>query len=98
MTGVDEPRPGISIFQRTFFVSLHSVGGLAVADTPVAAGPRHCGQKRSAGLCATAGPHTVAAARNDRMDLRTTDSSLKRRLRPCAGKRFPGDRTSSGAK
>ena len=31
-----------------FFVSLHSVGGLANFETPVAYGPRHCGQKRSA--------------------------------------------------
>jgi hypothetical protein len=31
-----------------FFVSFHSSGGLAVRDTPVAYGPRHCGQKRSA--------------------------------------------------
>src|SRR5213593_4362174 len=48
MTGDEEPRPGISTFQRMFFVSLHSVGGLASFDTPVAYGPRHCGQKRSA--------------------------------------------------
>src|SRR6185436_1499006 len=48
MTGDEEPRPGISTFQRMFFVSLHSVGGLACFETPVACGPRHCGQKRSA--------------------------------------------------
>src|SRR5580765_5649823 len=48
MTGEEEPRPGISTFQRMFFVSLHSVGGLACFETPVAYGPRHCGQKRSA--------------------------------------------------
>src|SRR5262245_9876345 len=40
-TGEADPRPGISTFQRTFFVSLHSTGGLAVFDTPVALGPRH---------------------------------------------------------
>ena len=28
-TGDDDPRPGISTFQRTFFVSLHSSGGVA---------------------------------------------------------------------
>src|SRR5215510_4699798 len=32
-----------------FFVSLHSTGGVAVLDTPLAYGPRHCGQKRSVG-------------------------------------------------
>ena len=47
-TGVAEPRPGISTFQRMFFPSAHSRGGVAVLDTPVACGPRHCGQKRSA--------------------------------------------------
>ena len=34
-TGDAEPRPGISTFQRTFFVSLHSVGGFADCETPV---------------------------------------------------------------
>src|SRR5215204_3309516 len=48
MTGVPDPRPGISIFQRMFFVSLHSSGGSAVRETPVAYGPRHCGQYFSA--------------------------------------------------
>ena len=52
MTGDAEPRPGISTFQRMFFVSLHSSGGVAVVDTPVACGPRHCGQNRSAACCA----------------------------------------------
>jgi hypothetical protein len=47
-TGVDEPLPGISTFQRTFFVSLHSIGGVACGATPVMSGPRHWGQKRSA--------------------------------------------------
>ena len=42
--GDAEPWPGSSTFQRTFFVSLHSVGGSAVGDTPVANGPRHWGQ------------------------------------------------------
>src|SRR5262245_2477332 len=40
-TGDADPRPGISTFHRMFFVSLHSVGGLAVFETPVAYGPRH---------------------------------------------------------
>ncbi len=36
MTGDADPRPGISTFQRMFLVSLHSSGGLAVLETPVA--------------------------------------------------------------
>ena len=47
-TGDAEPRPGISTFHLTFFVSLHSIGGSAVFDTPLAYGPRHCGQYLSA--------------------------------------------------
>ena len=43
-TGDDDPRPGIWTFHLTFFVSLHSIGGLAVRDTPVMSGPRHCAQ------------------------------------------------------
>src|SRR4051812_15337630 len=35
-TGVPEPRPAISTFHLMFFVSLHSTGGSAVRDTPVA--------------------------------------------------------------
>jgi hypothetical protein len=33
--GDDDPRPGMATFQRTFLVSLHSAGGLAVFETPV---------------------------------------------------------------
>src|SRR5207245_3568544 len=47
-TGDEDPRPGMSTFQRMFFVSLHSVGGFANRETPLAYGPRHCGQNRSA--------------------------------------------------
>ena len=61
-TGDAEPRPGLSIFQRMFLVSLHAAGGLAVDDTPVACGPRHCGQNRSAGGCADSGRHRARSA------------------------------------
>src|SRR5262245_16909855 len=45
--GVDDPRPGMGVFQRMFFDSLHSSGGVAAFERPLAYGPRHCGQKRS---------------------------------------------------
>ena len=48
-TGVPEPRPGISTFQRTFFDSLHSVGGIG--------GSRHAGHQWPAPL----GPELVGA-------------------------------------
>src|SRR6185295_9158751 len=62
ITGDDEPRPGISTFQRMFFVSLHSAGGVADRETPVANGPRHCGQKRSAAGSGAAWIVTMTAA------------------------------------
>src|SRR6185295_16694925 len=62
ITGDDEPRPGISTFQRMFFVSLHSDGGVADRETPVANGPRHCGQKRSAAVSGAACTVTMTAA------------------------------------
>jgi len=42
--GEPEPRPGIGTFQRTLLVSLQVAGGSASGATPVASGPRHCGQ------------------------------------------------------
>jgi hypothetical protein len=47
MIGDADPRPGISIFHLMFLVSLHWSGGVAVFETPVAYGPRHCGQNLS---------------------------------------------------
>ena len=61
-TGDAHPRPGISTFQRTLLVSLHSVGGLAVRDTPAAKGPRHCGQYRSPPSAAGLRPIRTCAA------------------------------------
>src|SRR5262249_25808138 len=49
------PRPGISTFHLTFFVSLQWSGGLAVDETPVAWGPRHCAQNRVASGCCAMG-------------------------------------------
>src|SRR5262245_26248647 len=43
-----------------FFVSLHSSGGVAVRETPVAYGPRHCAQKRSCGVDWAASGATMA--------------------------------------
>jgi len=38
--GDDEPLPGIFFFQAMFFVELHVVGGVAVADVPLPSLPR----------------------------------------------------------
>src|SRR5438876_3698924 len=42
--------PGTAIFQRMLLVSLQRTGGLARGATPVANGPRHCGQAPSMAL------------------------------------------------
>src|SRR5262249_31185773 len=63
ITGDDDPRPAISTFHRTFFVSLHSTGGSAVVDTPFANGPRHCGQYFSAVASLATPPAASTAAR-----------------------------------
>src|SRR5437016_13556436 len=42
--GEECPLPGRGIFQRILLVSLQWTGGLARGDTPLADGPRHCGQ------------------------------------------------------
>src|SRR5262245_18412126 len=42
--GVECPLPGMAVFQRMFFVSLHSTGGCALGATPVPNGPRQWAQ------------------------------------------------------
>ena len=39
--GLAVPFPSIGTFHWMFFSSLHSVGGVADEETPVASGPRH---------------------------------------------------------
>src|SRR5450432_3850135 len=54
ITGVDQPRNGISVFHRTFLVSLHSSGSPTVFSSPGAEtwpspnGPRKSGQSARA--------------------------------------------------
>jgi hypothetical protein len=43
-TGELCPRPGISVFQRTFFCEFHSEGRSFSEETPFEPGPRHWGQ------------------------------------------------------
>jgi hypothetical protein len=44
MTGDESPRPGTSAFHLTFLVSLHSIGGDALAAVPFPVGPRQWAQ------------------------------------------------------
>src|SRR5205823_8300830 len=47
-TGDDQPRPGISVRQATFFVVLHESGSFLPSATGPAEPPRNCGQLSSA--------------------------------------------------
>jgi hypothetical protein len=72
-TGEADPRPGISTFHRMFFVSLHSSGGVALREMPLATGPRHIGQKLSAdgawARTATTAAEATTIARRKRVDI-----------------------------
>jgi len=46
MIGVEVPKPGSFAFHFTRSLSLQLVGGAPCGATPVAWGPRHCGQLR----------------------------------------------------
>src|SRR5262245_28275442 len=43
ITGEDQPRPGISVFQTMLLVSLHAMGTDLACECPCAVGPRHSG-------------------------------------------------------
>src|SRR5439155_25984454 len=45
MIGVESPSPGTFTFHLIWLVSLQLSGGSARDATPLANGPRHCGQK-----------------------------------------------------
>src|SRR4030095_1301907 len=74
-TGLAEAFPGISTFQATFLVSLHSMGGLPCGAMPFIRGPRHCGQNRSA---PAAGCATLAVTR------RSGGAASARKTKPVA--------------
>src|SRR5215471_13902744 len=72
MIGCENPFPGIAVFHKTFFVSLHSVGRFLSSETPWASGPRHCGQfdELAASLL------EICAASNDNRHINDKDESL----------------------
>src|SRR6266446_9175438 len=59
--GDECPLPGNGIFQRTLLVSLQRIGGLACGATPLANGPRHCGQLFSRAAVSQAAPPSASA-------------------------------------
>src|SRR5437868_12103383 len=64
-TGQECPRPGIGVFQRTFLPAGTSqvVGGNWPSATPVAPGPRNCGQFK--GVVTTPGVSSTALGATD---------------------------------
>ena len=58
--GVAEPLPGILTFHFTLFVSLQVSGGSPCGATPLANGPRHCGQFWSAEVEAARATQTTS--------------------------------------
>src|SRR5213076_3369896 len=59
--GEECPLPGNGIFQRILLVSLQRVGGLACGATPLANGPRHCGQLFRSAALSQAPPPSASA-------------------------------------
>src|SRR5688572_32400805 len=79
------PSPGSATFHLTFFVSLHSSGGLAAGASPVPSGPRHVGHACPAAAAvrdACASTEAVASASNH--PATTTPATTTPTLRPCA--------------
>src|SRR5215470_8260029 len=72
MIGCENPFPGIAVFHKTFFVSLHSVGRFLSSETPWASGPRHCGQLDELAARLPEG----WAASNDHRQMNDKDESL----------------------
>src|SRR5438876_11969967 len=59
--GEECPLPGNGIFQRILLVSLQRIGGLARGATPLANGPRHCGQLFKTAALSQAPPPSASA-------------------------------------
>src|SRR5688572_3630212 len=74
MMGVACPSPGMGTFHLTFFVSLHSIGGLPPGATPVPSGPRNEGQSPS--IFSTAGADVIRMAAQSRTAWPATRSRL----------------------
>src|SRR5439155_2215954 len=59
--GEECPLPGNGIFQRILLVSFQRIGGLACGATPLANGPRHCGQLFKTAALSQALPPSASA-------------------------------------
>src|SRR5262249_55393792 len=96
--GLDRPRPGIGVFQRTFvpFDGFHVVGSEKPSAMPLASMPRNCGQS-------TAGFGAAGAPTSAMVSVRTAELVVRMRtMRGCYTLRFsdvvriPGAGMTSG--
>src|SRR5213593_4858686 len=87
--GDECPLPGKGIFQRTLLVSLQRIGGLACGATPLANGPRHCGQLfKSAALSQAPPPSASAdtASRQPRLGNNRDEGIIHDLYTPCSSR------------
>src|SRR5262249_28294860 len=66
-TGDDQPLPGSSCFQATFFVGSHSVGKEPDGTRPWPVGPRNSGQSSACRVGTKQKAAVAASAKNDRV-------------------------------
>src|SRR5437773_2640331 len=87
--GEECPLPGNGIFQRILLVSLQRIGGLACGATPLANGPRHCGQLfKSAALSQAPPPSASAdtASRQPRLGNNRDEGIIHDLYTPCSSR------------
>src|SRR5437016_1278302 len=81
--GEECPLPGNGIFQQILLVSLQRMGGLACGATPLANGPRHCGQLFKTAAVSQAPPPS-ASADTPRRQPRSNRSIIRDLYAPCS--------------
>src|SRR5213594_1879299 len=85
--GEECPLPGNGIFQRTLLVSLQRIGGLACGATPLANGPRHCGQLFGRAALSQAPPPSASADTPSRQPSSNRGDGIIRDLyTPCSSR------------
>src|SRR6266540_3952590 len=85
--GEECPLPGNGSFQRILLVSLQRIGGLACGATPLANGPRHCGQLFKTAARSQAPPPSARADTASRQPRLNRSGSIIRDVStPCSAR------------
>src|SRR5206468_4575584 len=87
--GEECPLPGNGIFQRILLVSLQRIGGLACGATPLANGPRHCGQLFQTAALSQAPPPSASAdtaSRQPRLGNNRSGGIIRYLSTPCSSR------------